>query len=77
MIREITPLEAWADFWKWIRLPDNSAVWAGLSRAQKQYLYKANIHAGGGVLGEKRIRALLERYAPERYEFRTSVILHA
>ena len=27
-------------------------------------------------LGEKRIRHLLEKYAPERYEFRDVVIIH-
>ena len=76
MIIELTPIEAWADFWKWIRLPEQAAEWAGLTRAEKQYLYKANIHAGVGVLGERRIRALLTKYAPARYEFRTAVILH-
>ena len=27
-------------------------------------------------LGDKRIRSLLEKYAPERYEFRDIVIIH-
>lgn len=76
MIIELTPIEAWADFWKWMRQPEQAAEWAGLTRAEKQYLYKAEIHAKAGRLGFERIHALLTKYAPARYEFRTAVILH-
>jgi hypothetical protein len=42
---------------------------------QRQYLYKAVKAAREGNLGAARIKSLLTKYAPERYEFRETVIL--
>ena len=70
---KITPLEAWADFWAFIKTTDS---WHSIPRAEKQYLYKAQAAAGQGKLGYERIKHLLERYAPERYEFQAVVTVH-
>lgn len=72
MEKLLTPLEAWGTFWPWIR---SQPEWAQLSRQQRQYLYKAVKAAREGNLGAARIKSLLTKYAPERYEFRETVIL--
>ena len=70
-----TPLEAWHDFYKWVRQqPD----WAGMERKERLRIYEANAAAKGqraGALGYGRIRDILSRYAPGRYKFVETVIL--
>jgi len=70
----MTHLEAWADFYRWIKRQHE--VWINLPRTEKQYFYKTEKAARDGKLGNSRIEAVLKRYAPERYEFKSIVIIH-
>ena len=74
----LTPAEAWADFWKWIK---QQPQWKEISRNEKQALYKANRASEGRdihQLGIRRIERILNQYAKGRYEFihHTTVTLH-
>lgn len=75
MEKQLTYLEAWADFWQWIRQPEQAPRWADIDRQKKQYLYKANIDYNSSRLGYERTKNLLMEYAPDRYDFREAVIL--
>lgn len=70
----LTPHQAWDDFYKWMQERRDAGDFGQIPKQvqEAQYAYTGKRRYG---LGEKRIRALLERYAPERYEFRTAVIL--
>lgn len=76
MTKELTRVEAWDDFWAWIRQPEQAALWSGISRPEKNYLFKADWHARAGKLGWERTHTILSSYAPERYEFRAVVVVH-
>ena len=75
MENEITPQQAWDDFWKFIR---SQPEWNELGRTEKQYLDKTRRDLSRGKVGIDRIRAALDKYAPGRYEFREkiTVIVH-
>lgn len=75
MEKTLTPLEAWADFYQWAKTQD---FWKSLSKSEKHRLYDAqadSLGSRGQGLGSARIKNLLLKYAPGRYEFRESVIL--
>lgn len=67
MEKHLTAYEAWDDFWKWLREPEQSGLWESLSRERKQYLYKADINRRNGALGYTRIKNILSEHAPDRY----------
>jgi len=67
MERHLTAGEAWQDFWRWIREPEQADRWRDISREEKNYLGKADIHHRQGKLGDTRIKNALEKYAPDRY----------
>ena len=69
----MTHLEAWKDFFGWIRTSD---VWKGMDRKERQNVYKTEKAARDGILRSVRIERLLTKYAPDRYEFRSVVIVH-
>lgn len=69
MERHLTAGEAWADFWQWIREPQQAERWKRISREEKNYLGKIDIHHREGKLGEKRIKNALAKYAPDRYQY--------
>lgn len=75
MDKVLTHKEAWADFCQWL---DSRKAAGDIARIPKD-VQEAK-YADGGLrphrLGEKRIKSLLRKYAPGRYEFRESVILH-
>ncbi len=73
MDKTLTPSEAWTDFFNWIK---TSEKWSDISRQDRQYMYVADSHFKHGKLGAKRIQTILTKHAPERYEFRSVVILH-
>lgn len=75
MEKQLTYLEAWADFWQWIRQPEQRTRWQEISRQEKQYLYKADIAYRADGLGYERTKNILTEYAPDRYDFREAVIL--
>lgn len=74
MEKALTHKEAWADFCRWL---DSSKAAGEIARIPKD-VQEAR-YADSGLrphgLGEKRIKSLLTKYAPDRYEFRESVIL--
>ena len=72
MERMLTPAEAWHDFFAWIKTQEN---WADIPRTEKQYLYKADSDLAKCRLGQKRIRGILRKYAPDRYEFVEGVVV--
>lgn len=66
--KHLTPLEAWADFWQGYtppnRMPNDLAV--------AQLTLKGKLKQPSGhikTLGAKRIKSLLEKYAPGKYTF--------
>jgi len=69
-------LAAWDDFWIWIK---EQPIWSdkdALPIMQKRYLYKAKWAREKGHLGRERVRNILEKYAPERYDFKEIVVLN-
>lgn len=74
MTEHLSHSEAWEDFWGWIRSPQQADRWASLSRKERQYLAKADIHNRSGKLGYERTKNLLTKHAPGRYEFLCVVI---
>lgn len=70
---EITYKEAWIDFFRWIKEQEE---WKEMPRKEKQYLYLAEKHRRDGRLGYERVKHILERYAPDRYTFRETVLLN-
>lgn len=73
MNKEVTPLAAFGDFLEWIKQPVQAGRWSEITREQKQYIGKAVIDARAGRLGTARIKTILTRHAPERYEFQITV----
>lgn len=71
----MSPLEAWADFYKWMQSRRDAGDIAQIPKDVQEAHY-ANTGRRKHPLGKRRIRALLTKYAPARYEFRTAVILH-
>lgn len=70
MDRKINPMEAWEDFYKWIR---TRPEWRNLPAKERKAIYDAQSDykgTRGKQLGAGRIRRLLNTYAPDRYEFR-------
>lgn len=75
MEKQLTPLEAFADFLIWVKA---SGRWADLNKAHRNRIITARRDADGkrGLpLGVARIRSILNDYAPERYRFEERVIL--
>lgn len=76
MKRQLTHIEAWANFWSWVTVPEN---WATVDRtgrdrikkAHKRYLFKKPAD-----LGYEGVKTLLERYAPGRYTFSEIVTIN-
>lgn len=68
--KHLTPLEAWDDFYSWFQADGktpNEIVLAEYTRRAK-----LKVRGKTKALGEKRIRRLLEKYAPGRYTFHQS-----
>jgi len=66
MKEKLTPMQVWQDFETTV-LPDIKSKPAEIRKAQ-QTARKTGI-AGKGNLGADRIRRIVEKYAPGRYEF--------
>ncbi len=70
----LTPQQAWRDFDEWISEPHR---WQALKPADRNRIRVARHAADGKLiragkvvgLGDRRLRALLEKYAPDRYTF--------
>lgn len=76
MEKQLSHLDAWANFWVWVNQPEQ---WAKVDRpgrdriakAQKRYLFKHP--ADLSYIG---VKSLLEQYAPARYSFTETITLH-
>ena len=75
MDKHLTPAEAWADFLQHMEQRKNNGEISRIPKDVQEGKYAAEGLRRHG-LGEKRIKRLLEKYAPERYEFRGVFILH-
>lgn len=67
--RILTTMEAWDDFESNV-LPGISAHWKIMNT-----LNQARRDRARGLLGEGRVKNILEKYAPDRYRFERRVIL--
>jgi hypothetical protein len=63
-LKQMTYLDAYDDFRKWLPQQDR---WQNMVKREKQYIAKADEARRKGTLGIERVKALLEKYAPERY----------
>jgi len=73
MEKQLTPLEAFADFLTWVKA---SGTWGGLTTEERNRIITARRDAAGkrGIeLKSTRIRAILSDYAPNRYRFSETV----
>lgn len=75
MEKVVSHMEAWKDFYEWMQKRKDSGEIIAIPKdvQEAKYAYTGERRYG---LGEKRIKSLLAKYAPERYEFRESVIIH-
>ena len=75
MEKQLTPAEAFADFLIWVKA---SGKWDSLTTEHRNRIITARRDSEGKrglALGVARIRSILNDYAPDRYEFRETVIL--
>ncbi len=74
MEKTLTHMEAWEDFYLYMETQRDCGAISQIPKDVQEAKYAA---AGERPhrLGEKRIKNLLRKYAPDRYEFRESVIL--
>lgn len=74
MEKALTLSEAWQDFYAWMKSRRDAGEFTRIPADVQEAKYAA---AGERryLLGEKRIKNLLSKYAPERYRFEERVIL--
>ena len=76
MDRQITLMDAWEDFYKWIR---EQPEWPDMTTGERKRIYDAQADykgTRGKQLGTARIKSILEKHAPDRYTFKDVVIIH-
>ena len=69
-------MEAWNHFYEWVR---QQPEWKALPEKERKRIYDAQADATGTrgkALGPRRIKKLLDKYAPGKYEFREVVTFH-
>ncbi len=66
MSRTVTPIQAFEHFLENVQHPIEGEIYEAKYAMQGKRPYK---------LGDKRIKTLLEKYAPDKYEFRDVVII--
>lgn len=75
MEKELSHLDAWANFYTWVNLPEN---WANVDRAGRDRIKKAHrryLFKEPADLGYDGVKNLLTKYAHDRYRFEERVIL--
>ena len=72
MERIVSASAAWADFWERLK---SSPEWHAISRKEKQYLHKTDLHVREGVAGANRLLKTFERYAPGRYRLEQGFVI--
>lgn len=71
----LTTAQAWEDFYKWMQDKKTSGEFARLPGDVQEANY-AYLGRRKSRLGDSRIKMLLNKYAPDRYEFKGGFILH-
>jgi len=66
MKKQLTHLEAWNDFFAWIK---TQPQWKEIPRSKKQYFYMIKKRVNDKAPPNAWIEGALKKYAPERYEF--------
>lgn len=69
-------MEAWRHFYEWVR---KQPVWKSMPHGERKRIYDAQADANGTrgkALGVRRIRRILEKHAPGKYEFQEVVVYH-
>lgn len=74
MEKQLSPKEAFLDFLQWMQERKSAGIISAIPKDVQEAKY-ANEGQRQYPLGEKRIKTLLGKYAPDRYEFRGIVIL--
>lgn len=74
MENTLTHKEAWADFCRWMESRRDAGEISAIPKDVQEAKYAEDGRRRHG-LGDKRIKNLLTKYAPDRYEFRETVIL--
>lgn len=74
MEKHLSHTDAFLDFLAWFK---GSEGWKKLTRKEQRYIYTTYYALRDGRLGYVRVKNLLTKHAPERYEFRTVVIIKA
>ena len=74
MEQAITHMEAWNNFFNWMLSRQSAGEIAAMPKDIQEAKYAASGERRYG-LGEKRIKNLLPKYAPDRYRFEERVIL--
>ena len=75
MEKQLTLREAWADFYVWARA---QPFWKDIKGTDLRRLYDAKADYNGSRgqgLGPEGIKSRLRKYAPERDEYRETVII--
>lgn len=75
MQRELTPIQAWHDFYAWAM---GQPFWAGLEPGERRRMYERNAAAKGQrkyPLRSETIKKILTTHASDRYRFEERVIL--
>lgn len=75
MDKHLTTAEAWEDFYTWMRGRKKQGDFARIPSDVQEANY-AYLGRRTSKLGDTRIEHLLSKYAPDRYEFKSVVILH-
>lgn len=60
-------VDVWPDFWAWFR---QQPEWAAMGRNERNYLFRTQTAHKKGEVGNERIKALINKHAPKRYEYR-------
>lgn len=74
MENTLTHKEAWADFCRWMESRRAAGEISAIPKDVQEAKYAEDGRRRHG-LGEKRIKKLLTKYAPDRYRFESVVIL--
>jgi len=75
MERQLTHLDAWANFWTWVNLSEN---WANIDRPGRDRIKKAHrryLYKDPSDLGYEGVKTLLNKYGKGRYRFSEIITL--
>lgn len=77
MKKQLTPLEAWDDFFTWLR--SEPSMWAELKHRDRDRILKAQKRRATGIpynITAVAIENIITQYAPGRYRFEKTVVVY-